>query len=56
MKNEKIGSEQEQETRLLKEQISTLKSDVEKATSRAEQASMQSQGEASELIIEDALK
>ena len=42
----KLEAEQEQETRLLKEQISTLKSDVEKATSRAEQASMQSQGEA----------
>ena len=52
----KLEAEQEQETRLLKEQISTLKSDVEKATSRAEQASMQSQGEAAELIIEDALK
>ena len=51
-----LEAQQAHKTRLLEEQISTLTSDVQKATSRAEQASMQSQGEAAELIIEDALK
>jgi hypothetical protein len=37
-------------------QIETLKNDVKKASDRAEQGSMQAQGEAGELLIEDTLR
>lgn len=51
-----IETKQELEKRQLMLQIETLKSDVKKASDRAEQGSMQAQGEAGELLIEDTLR
>lgn len=50
-----IEAKQELEKRQLMLQIETLKSDVKKASDRAEQGSMQVQGEAGELLIEETL-
>jgi hypothetical protein len=54
-KNE-IETKQDLEKRQLMLQIETLKNDVKKASDRAEQGSMQAQGEAGELLIEDTLR
>lgn len=54
-KNE-IETKQDLEKRQLMLQIQTLKNDVKKASDRAEQGSMQAQGEAGELLIEDTLR
>ena len=54
-KNE-IETKQDREKRQLMLQIETLKNDVKKASDRAEQGSMQAQGEAGELLIEDTLR
>ena len=47
--------EKNQEITELELRISTLKKDMEKVSSRAQQGSMQAQGEASELLIESTL-
>ena len=51
-----IETKQELEKRQLMLQIETLKNDVKRASDRAEQGSMQAQGEAGELLIEDTLR
>ena len=51
-----MDTKQNQKVHQLQLQISTLQSDLADASRRAQQGSMQAQGEASELLIEDALK
>ncbi|WP_443646699.1 DUF2130 domain-containing protein [Candidatus Ponderosibacter sp. Uisw_141_02] len=51
-----LNSASAKEKRRLELQVETLKADVLKASERAEQGSMQAQGEASELLIEDTLR
>ncbi|MDC0493862.1 DUF2130 domain-containing protein [Alphaproteobacteria bacterium] len=51
-----LNSISAKEKRRLELQVETLKADVLKASERAEQGSMQAQGEASELLIEDTLR
>lgn len=51
-----LNSTSAKEKRRLELQVETLKADVLKASERAEQGSMQAQGEASELLIEDTLR
>ena len=51
-----METRQENTKREMQLQIETLKNDLTKASARAEQGSMQSQGEAAELIIEETLR
>jgi hypothetical protein len=51
-----MDTKQNQKVQQLQLQISTLQSDLADASRRAQQGSMQAQGEASELLIEDTLK
>lgn len=51
-----MSADTAKERRRLELQIETLKADVLRASERAEQGSMQVQGEASELLIEDTLR
>lgn len=53
---ELLNNEDNQEISRLKLDISQLKGDLETASKRAQQGSVQAQGEASELLIEETLK
>ena len=51
-----LEAREENVRRELRLQIETLKDDLRKASDRADQGSMQAQGEAAELVVEEALK